>query len=46
MADKQIQDETKKIVTKWKNKRGSLIMALHEVQGAFGYVPWRTFMLF
>ena len=40
MADKQIQDETKKIVTKWKNKRGSLIMALHEVQGAFGYVPW------
>ena len=40
MADSQTQDETKKIVTKWKSKRGSLIMALHEIQGAFGYVPW------
>ena len=25
---------------KWRKKRGSLIMALHEIQGAFGYVPW------
>lgn len=40
MADQKIQDETRKIVTKWKTKRGSLIMALHEIQGAFGYVPW------
>ncbi len=29
-----------KSLAKWKNKRGSLIMALHEVQGALGYVPW------
>ena len=26
-------------VRKWKNKRGSLIMALHEIQNARGYVP-------
>ena len=41
MTEKEkIQDETKKMLVKWKSKRGSLIMALHEVQGAFGYVPW------
>jgi NADH-quinone oxidoreductase subunit E len=27
------------IARKWKNKRGSLIMALHELQETFGYVP-------
>ena len=36
----KIQEETKKMMVKWKSKRGSLIMALHEIQGAFGYVPW------
>ena len=36
----KIQEETKKMMVKWKTKRGSLIMALHEIQGAFGYVPW------
>ncbi len=36
----KIQEETRKILVKWKTKRGALIMALHEVQGAFGYVPW------
>ena len=25
---------------KWRKKRGSLIMALHEIQEAKGYVPW------
>lgn len=25
---------------KWRKKRGSLIMALHEIQGAKGYVDW------
>ena len=39
--DKQkIQDDTRKMLVKWKAKRGALIMALHEIQGAFGYVPW------
>ncbi|MGN1091632.1 MAG: NAD(P)H-dependent oxidoreductase subunit E [Alphaproteobacteria bacterium] len=36
----KIQEETKNMMVKWKSKRGALIMALHEVQGAFGYVPW------
>jgi NADH-quinone oxidoreductase subunit E len=26
-------------VKKWQNKRGSLIMALHEIQNRYGYVP-------
>lgn len=25
---------------KWRKKRGSLIMALHEIQSVKGYVPW------
>ena len=28
------------IIRKWSGKRGALIMALHELQGQFGYVPW------
>ena len=36
----KIQEDTRKILVKWKTKRGALIMALHEIQGAFGYVPW------
>ena len=36
----KIQDDTRKMMVKWKSKRGALIMALHEIQGAFGYVPW------
>ena len=38
----KIQDDTRKMLVKWKSKRGSLIMALHEIQGAFGYVPWEA----
>ena len=36
----KIQEDTRQMLVKWKTKRGSLIMALHEIQGAFGYVPW------
>ncbi|MBE6449835.1 MAG: NAD(P)H-dependent oxidoreductase subunit E [Alphaproteobacteria bacterium] len=36
----KILEDTKKMLVKWKSKRGALIMALHEIQGAFGYVPW------
>ncbi len=32
------------IAAKWHKKRGSLIMALHEVQGVKGYVPWEDAM--
>lgn len=28
------------VLKKWKGKRGALIMALHDVQGLYGYVPW------
>lgn len=28
-----------KVVKKWSAKRGALIMALHEIQNLFGYVP-------
>ena len=28
------------VAAKWRKKRGSLIMALHEIQGVKGYVPW------
>ena len=36
----KIQEDTRKMLVKWKTKRGALIMALHEIQGAFGYVTW------
>lgn len=38
----EVQEKTEKLLTKWKSKRGALIMALHEVQGTFGYVPWEA----
>lgn len=28
------------VAAKWRKKRGSLIMALHEVQSVKGFVPW------
>ena len=31
--------EITRIVDKWKNKRGSLVMILHEIQHHYGYVP-------
>jgi NADH-quinone oxidoreductase subunit E len=32
-------DEIKKLVQKWKDKEGNLIMILHEVQNRYGYIP-------
>lgn len=29
------------VAAKWRKKRGSLIMALHEIQGVKGFVPWQ-----
>ncbi len=37
MTDTSIAVQTAK---KWAKKRGSLIMALHEIQDIKGYVPW------
>lgn len=28
------------VAAKWRKKRGSLIMALHEIQDIKGYIPW------
>ncbi len=42
MNKTEIEEKTAEVVKKWVGKRGSLIMALHEVQGAFGYVPWEA----
>lgn len=33
------KDEVAAIAKKWKKKRGSLIMALHDLQGRVGFVP-------
>lgn len=32
------------VAAKWRKKRGSLIMALHEIQGVKGFVPWEDAM--
>ncbi|MDR1026204.1 MAG: NAD(P)H-dependent oxidoreductase subunit E [Lactobacillus sp.] len=37
MADTEVAVQA---ANKWKRKRGSLIMALHEIQEVKGYVPW------
>ncbi len=41
-SQEKIKEDTQKLLTKWKNKRGALIMALHDIQGLFGYVPWEA----
>ena len=38
------QDEITLIANKWKMKRGSLIMALHDLQSRVGYVPRESAM--
>ena len=32
-------DRAEALVEKWKNKKGNLIMILHDIQDAFGYIP-------
>jgi len=39
MEEKKITIEIKNLVDKWKEKEGSLIMILHEIQNHHGYVP-------
>lgn len=38
------EDEIIVLAQKWKKKKGSLIMALHELQGRLGYVPRESAM--
>ncbi|MGM0441026.1 MAG: NAD(P)H-dependent oxidoreductase subunit E [Elusimicrobiota bacterium] len=33
------KQELRKIVDKWKDKKGNLIMVFHEIQNKYGYVP-------
>lgn len=40
-----VKAKTREVIKKWKGKQGVLIMALHDVQGAFGYVPWEGAMV-
>ena len=39
MIQTAVVDDASVIAKRWKNKRGSLIMALHDLQGRYGYVP-------
>jgi NADH-quinone oxidoreductase subunit E len=39
MNESATKDDVVLIAKRWKNKRGSLIMALHGLQNRFGYVP-------
>ncbi len=39
MSDVIMVPDISRTVQKWRKKRGSLIMALHEVQNRYGYVP-------
>lgn len=39
MTTNSTKDDVTLIAKRWKNKRGSLIMALHGLQNRFGYVP-------
>jgi NADH-quinone oxidoreductase subunit E len=39
VIDTKSNDEVATIAKRWKNKRGSLIMALHALQDLHGYVP-------
>jgi NADH:ubiquinone oxidoreductase subunit E len=39
LATPKIDDDVAIVAKRWKNKRGSLIMALHGLQDRYGYVP-------
>jgi NADH:ubiquinone oxidoreductase subunit E len=39
MTTTSTKDDVTLIAKRWKNKRGSLIMALHGLQNRYGYVP-------
>jgi len=39
MVVETLTEDVKKIVERWKDKEGNLIMVLHDVQDRYGYVP-------
>ena len=42
MTEPKLRQDIKKVVEKWQNKKGSLVMILHEIQNTYGYVPRET----
>ena len=34
-----MENKLKKLIQKWENRRGNLIMIFHEIQNEYGYVP-------
>jgi len=45
MGNEVAIEEVEKLVDKWKDKEGNLIMVLHELQNHHGYVPRETALL-
>lgn len=39
MSKQETTSETARVIKKWQEKRGALIMALHEIQNQRGFVP-------
>ncbi|MBF0618764.1 MAG: NAD(P)H-dependent oxidoreductase subunit E [Candidatus Omnitrophica bacterium] len=39
MVVENLADDVKKVVERWKDKEGNLIMVLHDIQDHYGYVP-------
>ncbi|MBF0594660.1 MAG: NAD(P)H-dependent oxidoreductase subunit E [Candidatus Omnitrophica bacterium] len=39
MVAETLVEDVKKVVERWKDKEGNLIMVLHDVQDRYGYVP-------
>ncbi len=39
MSKNKLPDELLRFIDEWKDKRGNLIMVLHQVQEHFGYIP-------
>lgn len=39
MVVETLVEDVKKVVERWKEKRGNLIMVLHDVQDRYGFVP-------
>jgi NADH-quinone oxidoreductase subunit E len=39
MSDAVMVPDISRTVQKWRKKKGSLIMALHEIQNRYGYIP-------
>ncbi len=39
MVIETLSEDVKKVVDRWKNKEGNLIMVLHDIQDRYGYVP-------